>query len=250
MPESETPVRPDPSRLSSNQPDRSNDRTSLTPSASLYICTMPSKKPTLGVSPGWRPTALQISADTKQPTASLYEGSSCSNLTCPPTPAAPPVSADAAYHRRCLLLTLRSTAAGALAVALAAAITRRINAKLSGRRWRLILPVSWIAAEAGFFLWYLRRYAKLNRQPHLHEPSQHDAMQTFERLLTTAKAQSQVVNANTFLSLWFCGANISEIRRGNVAELLAYGEAHWDFQLSAAVWESAHPEYRAAVSKT
>ncbi|KAG2483256.1 hypothetical protein HYH03_017854 [Edaphochlamys debaryana] len=139
--------------------------------------------------------------------------------TAPADPVASLAQLPPGYNRRALVLGVRALAAVAAALALAAAVGWRLAAAVGG--WHLLVLTA--AAEAGFLLFYRRRYAALNEQPARHAPSNHDALTAFNRLLQVCQFFSDKIDARVYLSTWFCGADYRLIRRGNVADLIAYG---------------------------
>ncbi|KXZ45736.1 hypothetical protein GPECTOR_51g722 [Gonium pectorale] len=137
-------------------------------------------------------------------------------------PADPRVSRAALppeYDVRAVLLAARM---GLAAVAFAAVVAAVAAAALSLVGWRQLLVLV-AAAEAAFAMGYRRRYAALNAQPPRHAPERGHGLRAFNRLLEVTRQSSYVINADEYLSSWFCGADPGVIRQDNLADLLAYG---------------------------
>lgn len=85
----------------------------------------------------------------------------------------------------------------------------------------LLLPPLFVLAEVVFFFLYLQKLAIFNLQSSL-EPKGYDPVCTFRKFMHNVQ---QFENVDHYLCLWFKGADIKEIKRGNVEELVSY--AFW-----------------------
>jgi hypothetical protein len=86
----------------------------------------------------------------------------------------------------------------------------------------LFIPILYPVVEVIFAVLYYYRYALLSYNPVKHRPLSHDPSAVFERVVEHLK---QFQDIRRFLSVWFRGAKFSEIKRDNVAEMIAY--AFW-----------------------
>lgn len=86
----------------------------------------------------------------------------------------------------------------------------------------LVLPLLYVISELVFAVIYYQKYAMLNFQPVKHRPATYDPQKSFDRAIHHLK---QYEDIKQYLSMWFCGAPFHEIRKGNVAEMVAY--AFW-----------------------
>lgn len=79
-------------------------------------------------------------------------------------------------------------------------------------RWSLI--ALWVAVEFMFYIFYWRpRYAELNKQPTAHKPKAVKAMKNFERCIQYFR-ETPDLDTEMYYTGWFCGAQISQIKRG------------------------------------
>ncbi|KAI8469722.1 MAG: Alpha/Beta hydrolase protein [Monoraphidium minutum] len=139
----------------------------------------------------------------------------------PPPPPRPPYPGDAALRRAARPLLWRAAAGAAAAAAAGAA--------LCGAALPLLLaaPLVYAAAELAFLLVYAQKYQVLSGGPGGagQRPLDYCPSEFFEKAtehLKQARPRRGFEDVRSFLSLWFRGAPFSELRRGNVSELLAY----------------------------
>jgi hypothetical protein len=95
----------------------------------------------------------------------------------------------------------------------------------SGRRSPPTLPRPSRAAPQAFYaLCWRPRRAAWNAQPcSPHAPARLDAADLFRRFVAAGDAIPELTNLSAYISLWFQGTPLSEVRRGNMEELMAYG---------------------------
>ena len=78
--------------------------------------------------------------------------------------------------------------------------------------------------QAFYALYWRCRRAAWNAQPRgAHAPERLDAPALFRRFVAAGEAGPGCAKLDAYLSLWFSGVSIGQIRRGNMEELMAYG---------------------------
>ncbi|WIA11764.1 hypothetical protein OEZ85_011858 [Tetradesmus obliquus] len=82
----------------------------------------------------------------------------------------------------------------------------------------LLAPVYFVAELLFAMIWYYR-YLMLSYQPVKHRPLSHDPVSSFKKAMAHLKLFADIRH---FLSIWFHGAPLEDIKRDNVADLLAY----------------------------
>ncbi|KAJ9508158.1 hypothetical protein QJQ45_021572, partial [Haematococcus lacustris] len=136
----------------------------------------------------------------------------------------PPQTAHA-FHSL-VLRGFGGAGAAGMTIALLVAAALRIGLWLcSGSWWQL--GATWLAVELGFYVWFQNHCAELEAQPVPHAPAHQDPVLNFKRLHAHAKFHREVchtpINWRNYLSTWFCGAPVSQIKLGNLREMVAYG---------------------------
>ena len=121
------------------------------------------------------------------------------------------------HQRRCVRMTVRAAVA-----ALATTLVLSVGLTLALLPIMLFIPILYPIAELILAILYYYRYALLSYNPVKHRPLAHDPSAVFERVVDHLK---QFQDIRRFLSVWFRGAKFSEIKRDNVAEMIAY--AFW-----------------------
>ncbi|GLC43385.1 hypothetical protein PLESTF_000427800 [Pleodorina starrii] len=87
----------------------------------------------------------------------------------------------------------------------------------------LLVPI-WVTAEVAFLFWWFAIYRRLNAQPVPHRPPAHNnPRDVFDRFIRDQKALSRYINIMDMISKWHWDVPISQLTRGNVADLLCYG---------------------------
>lgn len=74
-----------------------------------------------------------------------------------------------------------------------------------------------------YFAWFRRRYKELNTPPEVHAPNKVEAEILWGRFIHLLQTFPDEVKIEDYLSVWFRGAEYSNILRENVEELVAYG---------------------------
>eukprot|EP00882_Tetradesmus_deserticola_P020953 GHRQ01022646.1.p1 GENE.GHRQ01022646.1~~GHRQ01022646.1.p1 ORF type:complete len:177 (+),score=33.39 GHRQ01022646.1:460-990(+) len=82
----------------------------------------------------------------------------------------------------------------------------------------LLAPLYFVGELLFLMIWYYR-YKLLSYQPLKHRPLSHDPVSSFEKAMAHLKVSADIKH---FLSIWFHGAAFEDIKRENVADLLAY----------------------------
>jgi hypothetical protein len=88
------------------------------------------------------------------------------------------------------------------------------------------LTTTLLYPQAFYILYWRPRRAAWNAQPRgaPHAPARLDAFNLFERFVKAGEAGPGYANLDAYLTLWFQGLPVDQIRRGNMEELMAYGE--------------------------
>eukprot|EP00879_Flechtneria_rotunda_P025127 GHRR01026686.1.p1 GENE.GHRR01026686.1~~GHRR01026686.1.p1 ORF type:complete len:484 (+),score=129.44 GHRR01026686.1:291-1742(+) len=105
---------------------------------------------------------------------------------------------------------------------IAAACIAVVIAVMASMPFILLLPVAYGLSEAIFAIVYYYRYLLLSYQPVKHRPLSHDPWVAFNRAMEHLREYADIKH---FLSIWFHGAPYEDIKRENVADLIAY--AFW-----------------------
>lgn len=83
----------------------------------------------------------------------------------------------------------------------------------------LIVPM-WSAAEVVFWISWHIIYRRLNQQPVHHCPPPHvNPREVFDRFIWDQEAISKYIDINQMISKWHWDVPVSELTRGNVADL-------------------------------
>lgn len=146
--------------------------------------------------------------------------------------SAPRPELPSGYRRRLAKLHTRGIAGlllsgGLLAISFGAAVAALPHA------WP-----AWIALEGAFLALWFSRKRRLDRVPDAHHPEGHCAISAFGRFSRSIPNMARDYSCQDLVSMWFDGPEESEVKRGNVRDLLAYGFGY----RSAREYEAAgHP---------
>ncbi|KAI8468988.1 MAG: hypothetical protein J3K34DRAFT_522470 [Monoraphidium minutum] len=138
----------------------------------------------------------------------------------PPRPAAargaaaPPLPAGLLAAKLLLYAQAASGAAAAMCAAAAAAACLYRSLPL----WQL--AAAWAAVELGFCVYYRGRLRALSAVPDEHRPPGHDGVATAKKFYGLRK---YFPFSEFYLRYWFRCADMANIRRQNVLDLLSYG---------------------------
>jgi hypothetical protein len=105
--------------------------------------------------------------------------------------------------------------------ALAASLVLIIMSALLRPYWQLLLAC-WIAAEVYFVYVFYKKYQHLTVLPHPNQPANLNGHVPFHHW-TTSDYIAKTVHVDEYMKIWFPNIPAAEIRRGNVAEMLAHG---------------------------
>ncbi|KAJ9522433.1 hypothetical protein QJQ45_008275 [Haematococcus lacustris] len=138
----------------------------------------------------------------------------------------PPPPQTAQAYRALLFRGVGGALAAGAAIAVLVSAALHTGLWLCSGSWTQ-LGASWLAVELCFYVYYQAHCAELDAQPVPHAPTHQDPVLHFKRIYAHAKFLREVchtpINWRHYLSTWFCGAPVSQIKLGNLREMVAYG---------------------------